>query len=39
MPTYTPKAEEFIGMVNSYETAILFEISLASIEDDIGGNL
>ncbi|MDO5842221.1 MAG: DUF2284 domain-containing protein [Methanobrevibacter ruminantium] len=36
-PPYTPKAEEFIGMVNSYETAILFEISLASIEDDIGG--
>ena len=24
-------------MVNSYKTAILFEISLASIEDDIGG--
>lgn len=36
-PPYTPKAEEFSGMVNSYKTAILFEISLASIEDDIGG--
>ena len=36
-PPYTPKAEEFVGMVNSYKTAILFEISLASIEDDIGG--
>ena len=36
-PPYTPKAEEFLGMVNSYEKAILFEISLASIEDDIGG--
>ena len=35
-PPYTPKAEEFIGMVNSYKTAILFEISLASIGDDIG---
>ena len=36
-PPYTPKAEEFLGMVNSYKTAILFEISLVSIEDDIGG--
>ena len=36
-PPYTPKAEEFIGMVNSYKTAILFEISLASLEDDVGG--
>ena len=36
-PPYTPKAEEFIGMVNSYKTAILFQISLASIEEDIGG--
>ena len=35
-PPYAPKAEEFIGMVNSYETAILFQISLASIGDDIG---
>ena len=30
------KCKEFIGMVNSYETAILFQISLASIGDDIG---
>ncbi len=36
-PPYTPKSEEFIGMLNSYKTAILFEISLASIKDDIGG--
>ena len=36
-PPYVPKAEEFIGMVNSYNTAILFQISLASIGDDIGG--
>ena len=35
-PPYTPKSEEFIGMLNSYKTAILFEISLASIENDIG---
>lgn len=36
-PPYTPKAEEFISIVNSYKTAILFEISLSSIGDDIGG--
>ena len=36
-PPYAPKAEEFIGMVNSYKTAILFQVSLASIEDDVGG--
>ena len=36
-PPHTPKAEEFVGMVNSYKRAILFEISLAAIEDDIGG--
>ena len=36
-PPYTPKAEEFREMVNSYKTAILFQISLASIGDDIGG--
>ena len=35
-PPYTPKAEEFEGMVNSYKSAILFQISLASISDDIG---
>ncbi len=36
-PPYAPKAEEFEGMLNSYNTAILFEISLASLGDDIGG--
>ena len=36
-PPYTPKAEEFIDMVASYKTAILFQVSLASLEDDIGG--
>ena len=34
-PPYTPKAEEFIEMVNSYKVAILFEVSLASIDNDI----
>lgn len=36
-PPYTPKAEEFMEMLNSYKTAILFEVSLSSIDDDIGG--
>lgn len=35
-PPHTPKGEEFINILNSYKTAILFEISLYSIGDDIG---
>ncbi|MBR5504219.1 MAG: DUF2284 domain-containing protein [Methanobrevibacter sp.] len=35
-PPFTPKAEEFEEMLNSYKTAILFQISLADMGDDLG---
>lgn len=35
-PPYAPKAEEMVSMVNSYKIAILFQISLADVEDDLG---
>lgn len=35
-PPYTPKAEEMVEMINSYKTAILFQISLANVGDDLG---
>ena len=36
-PPFAPKSEETIGMINSYKKAILFQISLASLEDNVGG--
>lgn len=36
-PPYSPKAEEMVGMVNSYKIAILFQVSLSAIDEYING--